>query len=143
MSKRNHVVASWTGGHAFKGGRPGGAHIDIDGDGVKGPGPVDTLLLALASCTSYDIVDILAKRRTPLESLDIDVVADRAPTTPAKVTHVQLTYRMVGAGIEREQAERAVDLAVNKYCSVKESLDPAMVIEWKVELEGNPHDSTS
>lgn len=134
MSKRNHVEVVWTGGHAFRGGRPNGPHIDIDGDAVKGPGPVDTLLLALASCTSYDIVDILAKRRTPAEALGIEVVGDRADSTPAKLTRIHLTYRMVGAGIEREHAERAIDLAVNKYCSVKESLDPSIVIEWTLEL---------
>ena len=111
-----------------------GLQIDIDGDAVKGPGPVDTMLLALASCTSYDIVDILAKRRTPAQALAIEVIGDRADSTPAKVTRVHLTYRLVGATIEREHAERAIDLAVNKYCSVKESLDPAIVVEWTLEL---------
>lgn len=134
MSKRNHVEVVWTGGHAFRGGRPNGPQIDIDGDAVKGPGPVDTLLLALASCTSYDIVDILAKRRTPASALGIEVVGDRADTTPAKLTKILLTYRLVGENIEREHAERAIELAVNKYCSVKESLDPSIVIEWKLEL---------
>lgn len=134
MSKHNHVVATWTGGHAFRGGRRNGVHIDIDGDGVKGPGPVDTLLLALASCTSYDIVDILAKRRTPVASLDIDVVGDRADATPAKLTRIALTYRMSGAGIDREHAERAIDLAVTKYCSVGESLNPDITVEWTLEL---------
>jgi putative redox protein len=136
VSKQNHVVAQWTGGHAFRGGRPGGAHIDIDSDAVKGPGPVDTVLLALASCTSYDIVEILAKRRTPVETLDIDVVGDRSEMSPAKLTAVQLTYRIRGAGIDRVQAERAIELAVNKYCSVKDSLDPAIAIRWVLELEG-------
>ena len=134
MSKRNHVEAVWTGGHAFRGGRPNGPQIDIDGDAVKGPGPVDTLLLALASCTSYDIVDILAKRRTPAEALAIEVVGDRSDSTPAALTRIHLTYRMVGPLIEREHAERAIDLAVTKYCSVKESLNPAIVIEWTLEL---------
>ncbi|MEP6833332.1 MAG: OsmC family protein [Gemmatimonas sp.] len=134
MSKRNHVEAVWTGGHAFRGGRPNGPQIDIDGDAVKGPGPVDTLLLALASCTSYDIVDILAKRRTPAEALAIEVIGDRANSSPAKLTRIHLTYRMVGATIEREHAERAIDLAVNKYCSVKESLDPAIAVGWTLEL---------
>ena len=92
------------------------------------------MLLALASCTSYDIVDILAKRRTPAEALAIEVIGDRADSSPAKLTRIHLTYRMVGATIEREHAERAIDLAVNKYCSVKESLDPAIVVEWTLEL---------
>ncbi|MEP6762825.1 MAG: OsmC family protein [Gemmatimonadaceae bacterium] len=134
MSKRNHVIATWTGGHAFRGGRPNGLHIDIDGDAVKGPGPVDTLLLALASCTSYDIVEILAKRKTPAESLDIDVVGDRAPETPAKLTRIHLTYTLKGEGIDREHAERAIDLSINKYCSVKESLNQNIVFEWTLVL---------
>ncbi len=134
MSKRNHVIATWTGGHAFRGGRPDGVQIDIDADGVKGPGPVDTLLLALASCTSYDIVEIMAKRRTPIESLDIDVVGDRAPESPAKLTHIHLRYTMRGNAIEREHAERAIEMSVNKYCSVKESLNTDIVFEWTLEL---------
>ena len=134
MAKQNHVIAKWTGAHSFEGGRPGCPQIRIDSDAVVGPGPVDSLLLALASCTSYDVLEILAKRRTPVETLDIDVVGDRANTTPARLTHIHLTYRVRGEGIEREQAERAIDLAVNKYCSVKESLDPAIKIDWSLDL---------
>jgi putative redox protein len=32
-------------------------------------------------------------------------------------------------------AERAIDLAVTKYCSVRDSLDPALPIEWTLELD--------
>jgi putative redox protein len=46
-----------------------------------------------------------------------------------------LTFRITGAGIERVHAERAVELAVNKYCSVRDSLDPAIPVDVKVELE--------
>jgi putative redox protein len=47
---------------------------------------------------------------------------------------ILLTFRIAGAGIEREHAERAIDLAVNKYCSVRDSLDPNIPVEWKLEL---------
>ena len=36
----------------------------------------------------------------------------------------------------RAHAERAIDLAVNKYCSVKDSLDPALPVVWTLELNG-------
>jgi putative redox protein len=42
---------------------------------------------------------------------------------------------MVGE-IERVHAERAIDLSVSKYCSVRNSLDPEMPIEWVLELNG-------
>jgi putative redox protein len=134
--KHNHVRATWLGEHRFDAGRPGGVTHRIDASAKEGPSPVDTLLNALASCTSVDVVDILAKRRTPVESLTVDVHADRADAVPARLTHVRLEYAITGAGIDRVHAERAVQLAVEKYCSVRDSLDPAVPVEWAVTLNG-------
>jgi putative redox protein len=67
--------------------------------------------------------------------MSISVVGERAPTTPARVTKVTLEFRIRGAGIERTHAERAIELAVIKYCSVKDTLDPALPIEWTLALE--------
>lgn len=128
------VSLQWVGGHAFEGGREGGPQITLDGDNVKGPGPVITLVMALAACTGYDIVDILEKRRTPLESMKIHALADRFDGTPGRVTRVVLTYDIVGAGIEQVHAERAVELSVTKYCSVRDTLDPNMPIETVVRV---------
>jgi putative redox protein len=134
--KENRVVVRWDGDHRFDASRLGSKHaIRIDADATTGPGPVDTLLSALASCTAVDVVDILAKRRTPIEGMTIDVHGERANATPARLTRVVLAYRIRGAGIEREQALRAIELAVTKYCSVRDSLDPDMPVEWTLELE--------
>ncbi|GJG87177.1 hypothetical protein tb265_23580 [Gemmatimonadetes bacterium T265] len=130
------VAVTWAGHHAFDAGRPGGPTIRLDAGARTGPSPVDALLASLAACTAVDVVDILAKRRTPLEALAIDVEGERFEGTPGRLTHVRLVYRMRGAGIERAHAERAVELAVTKYCSVRDSLDPALPIEWRVELDG-------
>ncbi len=134
--RQNHVVVRWDGDHRFDASRLGSERvIRIDADALTGPGPVDTLLSALASCTSVDVVDILEKRRTPVTGLTVEVSGDRADATPAKLTRIVLSYRMRGVGIERVHAERAIELAVTKYCSVRDSLDPAIPVEWKLELE--------
>ena len=133
----NRVQIDWAGEHRFDAGRAtGGPTVRIDADAKTGPGPVDALLIALGTCTAVDVVDILAKRRTPVESLTVDVHAERADAVPAKLTHVRLTYDITGAGIDRVHAERAVQLAVEKYCSVRDSLDPAIGVEWAVTLNG-------
>lgn len=135
LKKENRVVVRWDGDHRFDASRLGSQnHIRIDADAATGPGPVDTLLSALAACTSVDVVDILAKRRTPVEGLTVEVIGERANAIPARLTRVVLMYRIRGAGIEREHAERAIELSVTKYCSVRDSLDPAMPIEWRLEL---------
>ncbi len=134
--RQNHVVVRWDGDHRFDASRLGSERvIRIDADALTGPGPVDTLLSALASCTAVDVVDILEKRRTPVTGLTVEVSGDRADATPAKLTRIVLSYRIRGAGIERVHAERAIELAVTKYCSVRDSLDPAIPVEWKLELE--------
>ena len=133
--KVNEVTVRWDGAHRFDGGRPGSAAtIRLDASGETGPSPVDALLCALAGCTGVDIVDILEKRRTPVTSLDIAMTGQRADATPARLTAIALRYRIGGAGIERAHAERAIELAVTKYCSVRDSLDPAMRITWTLEL---------
>jgi putative redox protein len=47
-----------------------------------------------------------------------------------------LHYRVTGAEIDRAHPERAIELSVTKYCSVRDSLDPNMPIEWRLTLNG-------
>ncbi len=131
------VNVSWAGEHRFDGMRQSGSpSIRMDSTGQTGPSPVDTLLCALAGCTGVDVVDILAKRRTPVQALSIEVEGERFAGTPGRVTKIHLVYRIIGADIERAHAERAIELAVTKYCSVRDSLDPNMPITWGLELNG-------
>lgn len=130
------TVVNWAGDHQFDGGRAsGGPTIRLDGNAGTGPSPVDSIGIALASCTGVDVVDILAKRRTPLESLRMEVNAERANATPARIVAIDIQYYIKGAGIERAHAERAIDLAVTKYCSVGSSIDPAIPVRWTLHLE--------
>ncbi len=132
----NLVAIAWAGEHRFDAGRPGGPQVRIDASAQTGPGPVDSLLIGLGTCTGVDVVDILAKRRTPVTAFNIEVRAERRETSPRRVLKAHLVYRIDGPGIEREQAERAVELAVTKYCSVRDSLDPAIPITWSVAING-------
>ena len=83
---------------------------------------------------SYDVIDILAKQRTPLESLEIDVVGERVNTIPRRYKHVTLNFRISGKGIEKEKALKAIELSANRYCSVRESLRPDLRVDWTVEI---------
>jgi len=139
----NRVFVQWHGARRFDAGRRGGPVQRIDGNGETGPSPVDTLLNALATCASIDVIEILAKRRTPVSTFEVEVEATRATGTPRRVTHVLLEFRITGEGIEREQAERAIELSITKYCSVRDSLDPNLPIEWTLALSDTPRLRTS
>jgi len=91
----------------------------------------------LAACTSEDVLTILEKRRTPAARLSIEVEGTRANTVPARLTHVHLRYVVDGEGIDRPNTLRAIELAVTKYCSVRDSLDKSIEIDWSLVLNGS------
>ena len=132
----SRVVATWRGGQRFDTGRPGGPTTLLDGAGEAAQSPVDALLSALATCSATDVVEILAKRRTPAERLEIHVAAARRGEHPRRVLRFDIDYRVDGAGIDREQAERAISLAIEKYCTVAASLNPDIVVETTLTLNG-------
>lgn len=132
-----HVQVTWAGAHRFNGQRQGNfPPVRIDASGKTGPSPVDFLLLGMASCTGVDVVDILEKRRTPVSALEVKVSGERFAGTPARITRVLMTYYITGADVDRPHAERAIDLAVNKYCSVRASLREDIPVEWTLVLNG-------
>jgi putative redox protein len=123
---------------AFEGGKAkGGPRITIDNTGKAEPGPVDTLLIALAACTTEDVLTILDKRRTPATRLQIEVEGKRANAVPARLTDVHLRYIVDGEGIDRANTLRAIELAVTKYCSVRDSLDKSITVDWSLVLNGS------
>jgi putative redox protein len=132
----NRVQVSWKGGQRFDAGRPDGPMLRIDGTGETGQSPVDAVLSGLASCVSIDVVEIMAKRRTPASRFDIAVVGRRSETTPRRLLEVDLHFALDGEGIDREHAVRAIDLGLNKYCSVRDSLARDIVFNWTLTLNG-------
>jgi putative redox protein len=136
----SRVAVQWKGPGtmAFEGRKAkGGPTITVDNTGKAEPGPVDTVLIALAACTSEDVLTILEKRRTPATRLSIEVEGQRANAIPARLTHVHLRYVVDGESIDRPNTLRAIELAITKYCSVRDSLEKSIEIEWSLVLNGS------
>jgi len=127
------VDVVWEGAMRFRGGRPGGPEMMVDGDSEAAASPVDALVVAMASCTAIDVVDYLEKRRTPASSLAVRVRFSRAPTPPRRLTEARLEFS-VASDSSREHVERAIQLSFEKYCSVANSLDPNVPLSWELTL---------
>jgi putative redox protein len=116
------MVASDTNGHSIVIGRsPDPQHTWI---GVK---PSDLLLMAVASCSAYDVVEILIKQREPLQDLKVTCSGDQLPEPPHTFTHIHLSYLVRGA-VNPKNLERAIHLSEDKYCSVISTLRPGVPI---------------
>ena len=131
-TKRMAVV--WEGGMRFRGGEPGGPTALVDADNVEAPGPMLTLLLAAAACSGADAVTLLEKMRVDLESLRIEVAGVRRESVPRRFMSIRFAFHIRGAGLDEVKARRAIDLSLEKYCSVLHSLAPDIAVEYDLHL---------
>jgi len=125
--------ADWKQDEVFTGTTVSGNTITIDADTTHthGPGPMETVLMALCSCTSVDVVSILKKKRQEVTGLRVSALAEQAPSPPRVFTHIKLTYAVRGK-LNRKAVEDAVSLSKNKYCSVSLMLEKAAKIEYEI-----------
>lgn len=126
---------TWRGEQLFDAGPADRTHR-IDAGAKAAPGPVETLLNSLVTCAGVDVIDIIGKRKTPVERMTAKVAGERRPEFPRRLLKVNVEFNIDGAGIEREHAERAISLAFERYCSVASSLAPDIPIETVLTLNG-------
>lgn len=134
MAETKKVTLAWQRDLCFVGGEPNGPRIAIDGNNTAGTGPMVTLLLAAASCTGSDVVLILQKMRVNFSELRVEVAGVRRDSDPRRYVSVHFDYRVGGTGIDPTKVRRAIDLSLEKYCSVIHSLAPDIAITYALSL---------
>jgi putative redox protein len=78
---------------------------------------MELVLLGMGACTAYDVVHILRKARQDVRGCRVELDAERAETPPQVFTKIHVHFIITGKGITPAQAERAVQLSAEKYCS--------------------------
>jgi len=119
----------------FRGEGAGRVPITIDGDNREAPGPMETLLLAMAACTGSDVAVVMSKKRLGMTSLRIEVHGRRREEHPQRYTAIDLVYHVVAPGAAEAQVRHAIDLSLGKYCSVTHSLNPDIPIHYELDLQ--------
>ncbi len=100
----------------------------------KGMRPMQLLISAIGSCSGIDIISILKKQKQDLKNIEIIVDAEREQDkTPALFTKIHVHYKLYGA-LAEEKVKRAVDLSINKYCSVARILEKTAGISSSYEI---------
>lgn len=130
----NTIELHWHSDLNFIGTDQKGHSVVIDGDKIIGFSPVELLLHSLASCAATDVVEIVRKQRATLHHMTIRVDGTRREEYPRKYIAIHLTFTLQVDNLTPAQAERAVFLSLEKYCSVRSSLDPAIPITTSIEL---------
>lgn len=107
---------------------------EADGGHDSGLRPMQLLLAAMGGCSAIDLISILRKQREPLRDLKITVTGERQQgVVPALYTEVHAHFKLYG-DINQEKAERAVQLSVEKYCSVAKTLEKTATVTHSFEI---------
>ena len=125
----------WVDGMQFVGTDSGGHSVVLSGDSEQnGVRPSEMLLVALASCTAVDVVEIMAKKRQPLRQLEIVISGERDPNPPWPYRRIELNYRLSGDDLTAKAVAQAIKLSSEKYCSVAATVRGVADIQTKFEI---------
>jgi len=98
------------------------------------PRPVELLLIAQGACTGMDVVSILKKKRVELKGFEVEVQAETPQEHPKYLTKVHLIYRFCGEEISEEAVKRAIELSLEKYCTVANTIKGRTEITYEYEI---------
>ena len=133
------ITAAWQGEKSFIARNAAGGTLQMGFlEGKPGISPMQLLLVAIAGCSGDDILSILQKKHTDLADLQMRVCGKRATDYPMIWTHIHVSYFLWGSDIKPKDVEQAIDLSINKYCSVGMMLGKSAVItsEYKILMHG-------
>ena len=112
-------------------------HIDASpdiGGTNKGMRPMQLLLAAMGGCSSIDIINILKKQKQVLKDIKITVTGEREKdAVPSLYTEVHAHFKLYG-NLDKDKAQKAVSLSVEKYCSVAKTLEATAKVTYSFEI---------
>lgn len=110
-----------------------GREVLVDGNTQASISPVETLLVALATCMAADIVDIGVKMRLPIASLEVKATGIRNPEPPRRYLSARLVFTVGGVSdADAPKLDRALELSRDKYCSVIHTLRQDVPVELQL-----------
>ena len=126
-------------GAAFKAMNSDGNELIIDGSPQlggegKGPRPMEMVLFGLAGCAAMDVLHILRKGRSHLTHAVVTASGQRVDAVPAVFQSVHLGFELAGDRLSEKQAQRAIDLSIERYCSVAQMLASKVEITASLSL---------
>ena len=111
--------------------------LDSHSSPGTGVGPMEMVAIALAGCTAMDVISILVKKKMDVTGFEVKVNADRASDHPKRFTKAVLEYVIHGHSVDEDSVRRAIELSVNKYCSVHAMLKDSFPIALNYSIYEN------
>jgi putative redox protein len=106
-----------------------------NGGNNNGVRPMQMLLMGLGGCSAIDVAMILKKQRQEIKDFRIEIEGEREKgKEPSLWENAHVVFHLTG-DIDPDKAARAVELSMNKYCSVAETLRAAGAkLTWETKV---------
>lgn len=124
----------WAGDLRFIGTGVSGHSLVIDGDKTSALSPMEIMLLATGSCACIDLVSILKKARQKVVDAWVDVGGERREQLPRYYTDIEMHFVVKGTEIKEHHVKRAIELAMQKYCSASAQMAALADIKTSYEI---------
>jgi putative redox protein len=105
-----------------------------NGGSNKGPRPKPLMMVALAGCTGMDVVSILKKMKVELSYFNVRVEGEALEDHPMKYIKMKVIYEFKGKNLEHDKLQKAVNLSVDKYCSVNAIYKEVIDMEYEIRV---------
>jgi putative redox protein len=100
----------------------------------KGFRPMQLLAAGAGGCSAIDIITVLKKQRQVLKDIEVIVNAEReADAVPSLFSTIHLHYILTG-NLEKDKVEYAINLSLQKYCSVVKTLEKTAKVTSSYEI---------
>ena len=96
--------------------------------GNTGSRPMELLLMAFGGCSGMDVISILRKKKQNVSKFETNLDGEMAEGYPHMYTALHIEYVVTGKNISEEAVKRAIELSLDKYCSVGATLGKAAKI---------------
>jgi len=125
----------WVDGFQFVGESGSGHAMVMDapsgsGGASTGMTPMEMLLVAVGGCSGMDIASVLRKKRLDVRDIEVNISGEKADDYPQKYTSIRLEFTVRGSNIPEESVKKAIDLSMDKYCSVKATLEGSAKFDY-------------
>ena len=133
------VRIKWLEQRAFEAQTGSGHTIRMDGPPDHGgqnlaARPMEMILVGLGGCSAFDVVEILEKSRQKVTNCEISIDAVRVDEIPAVFSQIHMLFQISGEDLSEKHVQRAVELSIEKYCSVVKMLRPNVEITYDHEI---------
>jgi len=91
-----------------------GKDFIIDAERIEGNAPMDTIISALAACTTISIITILKRMHEDFKDFSSHVSWEQEPDPPRVFKKIELFYSVSGK-VSEESMEKAINLTFQKY----------------------------